>query len=320
MVFLVLHGVQLLDLAGPAQVFHTANRLGARYSLSFCAASERVVSAQGLVFAELSTLPDVSVLSQADSVLIAGVTSENGLLTRPLLDERTRVWLQSTYQSGASLASVCTAAFALAEAGLLDGRRCTTHWLELAHLRDRYPLARVTDNVLFVRDQAITTSAGIASGIDMALWLVEQDYGALFTAQVARCLVVYLRRNGTQPQTSVYLEYRTHLDSDVHRAQDFILDHMTERLTLAGIAQAAHLSTRTLSRAFKAATGLTPVQYQQTVRLALAETLMSNPQLSIDAIAEKCGFEDGRHFRRLWKARYGSVPSVARSNVLSTPI
>ena len=314
-VFLVLPGVQMLDLAGPAQVFHTANRLGAGYCLTFCATTEQVTSAQGLTFTALSPLPDLTERTNATQVLVAGITSEDGALMRRVLDDATREWLQRAYHIGLPIASVCTGAFALAEAGLLDNKRCTTHWLDIVHLQQSYPLARVLDNLLFVQDGTITTSAGIASGIDMALWMVEQEFGALFAAQIARCMVVYLRRNGAQPQNSVFLEYRTHLDSDVHRAQDFILGHATERLTLDHIAHAAHLSNRNLSRLFKEATGLTPVQYQQRIRLALAQTLMGDTRLSVDAIAVKCGFEDARHFRRLWKARYGSAPSESRAEM-----
>lgn len=308
-IFLLLPQVQLLDLGGPAQVFYTAARLGAPYELTFCGAQEYLNSAQGLM---LGGLQPVGALPSADLVLIPGISTHNDLLSKPLLDDDSRRWLQQVYAAGTPLASVCTGAFALGEAGLLDGRRCTTHWADIDLLKARYPSARVLDNTLFVMDGSITTSAGIASGIDMALWLVEKDTGPLFTAQVARHLVVYLRRNGSQPQHSIYLDYRTHLYSSVHTAQDFIIAHVAEQISLSDIGQAARLATRSLSRAFKEATGLTPIQYQQYLRLALAQSLLTNQKLNIAEVAEKCGFEDVRHFRRLWKAHYGTSPSAVR--------
>jgi transcriptional regulator GlxA family with amidase domain len=308
-VFVLLPAVHLLDLAGPAQVFSTASRLGAPYELVFCAAQSQVTSAQGLMFAQLSPLVD---LESVDQVIIPGFSSDMVSLDSPLLDNQTCSWLRHAGESGIQMASVCTAAFAIGEAGLLDGRQCTTHWASVERLQIRYPKASVTDNVLFVEDGVITTSAGIASGIDMALFMVEKTLGPMFTAKVARSLVVYARRNGCQPQNSIYLEYRAHLHAGVHRAQDFIAGHLNERITLDEIAQAALLSTRSLSRDFKQTTGLTPIGYQQGLRLELARNLIANRQLSLEEIASQCGFEDVRHFRRLWKARYHQPPSAAR--------
>jgi AraC-like DNA-binding protein len=202
----------------------------------------------------------------------------------------------------------------LGEAGLLDDRRCTTHWALVQYLQARHPKAKVLNNVLFVHDQGVTTSAGVTSGIDMALEFLEQDQGPLFTAEVARHLVIYLRRNGSQPQSSVYLQYRTHLHPGIHRVQDFLIHNPTVRVSLEQLAAIAHLSTRSLTRAFKQATGITPTQYQQRLKLELATTLLQNPELTVEEIANRCGFDDARHFRRLWRSQFGSPPSTKRSN------
>jgi transcriptional regulator GlxA family with amidase domain len=135
----------------------------------------------------------------------------------------------------------------------------------------------------------------------------------MFAAQVARYLVVYMRRNGSQPQGSIYLEYRTHLHSGVHCAQDFLIDHVAEHVSLSELASIAGVSTRGLNRAFKEATGLTPVQYHQRLKLELAATLFSNPAFRVEDIALRCGFEDVRHFRRLWQRQFGMSPSASRS-------
>jgi transcriptional regulator GlxA family with amidase domain len=309
--FLLLPEVQLLDLAGPAQVFAAATELGMPCKLVFCASHTQVRSAQGLAFAQLEPL--VSVTSD-DLVMVPGLQLSHDFSKVFQLNPQEHKWLSQAYKEGAYIASICTGAFALAQAGLLDARRCTTHWMSVDDLRENYPRAHVVEDVLFVQDGRITTSAGIASGIDMALALLEQRFGPLFTAEVARYLVIYLRRNGSHSQNSVYLQYRTHLNPAVHRAQDYLIAHMNEAVALEKLAGIAAVSTRSLSRIFKEATGITPVQYHQRLQLELASSLLSDPDLSIEEIARRCGFEDARHFRRLWQRQFGSPPSVSRAS------
>ena len=308
--FLLLPQVNLLDLAGPAQVFHVAARLGVPYKLLFCASRSEISSAQGLVFAHLQPLEPVSA---DDLVIVPGLQLDEVEARKGLWEPAISQWLEQAYDVGAPIASVCTGAFVLGEAGLLNGRRCTTHWVAIADLKKRYPRARVLDTALFVHDGKITTSAGIASGIDMALSLLEQQHGPLFTAQVARYLVVYMRRNGSQSQDSIYLQYRTHLNPAVHQAQDHLINHIAEPVSLKSLAEVTHLSIRSLTRSFKDATGLTPVQYHQSLQLELAATFLRDPGLSIEEVAHKAGFEDARHFRRLWHRAFGAPPSVSRS-------
>jgi transcriptional regulator GlxA family with amidase domain len=308
--FLVLPQVNLLDLAGPAQVFDAAARLGMPYRLIFCAHRPEVCSAQGLVFSHLQPLEPVQ---PGDLVIVPGLQFDREEARRWLWEPAIIRWLRQAYDGGSPIASVCTGAFALGAAGLLDGRRCTTHWISLAALQERYPRARVLESALFVHDNRVTTSAGIASGIDMALSLLEQRHGPLFTAQVARYLVVYLRRNGSQSQDSIYLQYRTHLDPAVHQAQDYLINHIARPVLLQTLADTVHLSVRSLTRCFKEATGLTPVQYHQRLQIELATTFLHDPSLSIEEVARKCGFEDARHFRRLWQRTFGVPPSVSRT-------
>lgn len=313
-IFLVLEGVELLDLAGPAQVFSMAASLGAPYSLHFCANLSEVRSAQGLFLGQFEALP---VVSANDVVMVAGVTLER--LNQPLLDVETRRWLLDAHATSSCIASICTGAFVLGEAGLLDGRRCTTHWFTVRKLQQHYPMARVVDSVLYISDRGIVTSAGIASGIDMAISLLEQQYDPHFVAEVARYLVIYLRRNGFQPQHSAYLEYRNHLHPGVHQVQNWLAEHAMEAVSLPLLAQIANMSVRNFSRAFKQATGLTPVQYQQRLRLEVATTLLQNSDLSIEAIAARCGFDDARHFRRLWQRYFGASPSTTRKRQTKSP-
>jgi transcriptional regulator GlxA family with amidase domain len=309
-VFVVLPDVNLLDLAGPSQVFHAAAGMGAPYRVVFGASQPELASAQGLTLAHLEPLPPVG---EGEIVLVPGVHLHAQALGDTWIDPAVVRWIADAARAGAHVASVCTGAFALGEAGLLDSRRCTTHWQAVPLLRNRYPRAIVEEAMLFVQDGRITTSAGIASGIDLALALIERTYGPLLAAQVARYLVVYLRRNGSHAQHSIYLDYRTHLHPGVHRAQDYLVASLTTPASLTAVAAAARMSVRSLSRAFKEATGLTPLQYHQRLRLELGATLLSNPELSIEAIAQRCGFDDARHFRRLWSRTFGAPPSHSRA-------
>ena len=308
---MLMEGFELLDVAGPVQVFDSAREHGAPYEIQLVGLDACVASAQGVVLHCQLGLPKVG---SGDHVVVPGVEARRRELIAPIILD----WLRSSAGAGAQISSICAGAFVLGRAGLLDGRRCTTHWELTEVLAKRFPNTTVSDDALFVEDGPITSSAGVASGIDLALWLVERDYGPLITAQVARALVVYLRRDGTQLQTSVYLDYRTHLNPTVHRAQDWIQAHFTESVTLDDIGRQVGLSGRHLARTFKMATGLTPLGYRHRLRLELARTLMSSPELSLETIATGCGFGDVRSFRRMWRSHFRTSPSDTR-RTLSDP-
>lgn len=308
-VVLVLPGVQLLDLAGPVQVFDTAARLfGSPYRLLFCSASEELRSAQGLHLARLEPLPAID----GNTLILVPGTGVSPSSSRALLDEPTKHWLQKSYEAGAQIASICSGTAALGEAGLLHRRQCTTHWEFVSDLQSCYPTAQVLEGVLYVHDRGVTTSAGVTSGIDMALWLLEQDCGPRLAADVARQLVVYLRRSGLEQQVSVYLQYRAHLDPSVHQVQDWLAEHVSEPVSLSDLAGVGQTSVRSLSRAFKTATGITPGEYLRLLRLEVAEHLVRDSRLSLETIAVKSGFGDARQFRRLWQKQYGTPPSASR--------
>jgi len=306
LIFLLLPQVHALDLSGPVQVFYEANGFGARYDLTFCASDREVQSAQGLWLGRLEKLPEVS---PRDWILVPGIESAalKDLSAVPV------AWLRQAAATGARLASICSGTFVLGHAGLLDGRRCTTHWKLTEELRRRHPAARVLQNRLFVRDGNLTTSAGVASGIDMALSMVEEDHGPLVTARVARELVVYLRRDGDDRQKSVYLDYRTHLHPGVHRVQDWIVAHPDEAPTLYELSRIAGMSERNLTRSFRDATGVTLKAFQHELKLEIAGNLLCSPEMSLDAVASRCGFKGPRQLRRLWKKTFGMSPSTWKS-------
>jgi transcriptional regulator GlxA family with amidase domain len=307
-IFLLLPDFEVLDLAGPLQTFSTANDCGAGHPILLCGPQPRVRSDQGLWVSDLEPLPEPEA---GDLVVVPGLRMTT--LDRPgAIDGAVFAWVRRAHEIGAHVASVCTGAFVLARAGLLAGRQCTTHWSRVEELERRYPGARVLTNRLFVHDGPVTTSAGIASGIDMALSLLESWHGPLMVAAVARELVLYIRRDGTHRQQSVYLDYRTHLHPGIHRVQDRLTAHPAEKETLAELSRLAAMSPRNLTRVFRQATGISIQEFRTRLRLELARDLLNDPGLTVAAVAARCGFESDRQLRRLWKGAFGTTPGTGR--------
>ncbi|MEV6009583.1 DJ-1/PfpI family protein [Streptomyces sp. NPDC051976] len=293
-VFLLVPRLHLLDLAGPAQVFSTAADYGLGYTLDYLAEQEDVPTAQGVTL-RAGTVPPP--LGPDDLVVVPGWRSHS-LRDNGALRPETLAWLRAHHEGGGTVASICAGADALGRAGLLDGRRCTTHHDVQDELARRYPRAAVVRDVLYVVDDRVVSSAGIASGIDLALHLVAVRHGPAAAARTARQMVVYARRNGDEQQTSAMLRHRGHLSDAVHRAQDVIDARFTDRLALADLATATGLSERTLTRRFTASTGRTPLRYQQELRIERAEHLIGQGT-TVEAAARAVGFQDARMLRRL---------------------
>jgi transcriptional regulator GlxA family with amidase domain len=287
--FVLTPDLHLLDLAGPAQVFSTVPG----YALSYVAATPAVRTYQGV---ELSAATDWPALSPDDLVIVPGWRAGHRVTRYPartLLDR-----IAAHHAAGGTVASVCVGAFALARAGLLDGRRCTTHHDVQEQLAAEHPRATVVRDVLYVTDDRVITSAGIASGIDLALHLIAVRHGPAVAARTAREMVVYARRNGGDAQDSVMLRHRAHLSDVVHRVQDRIDAEFAEPLPLDVLAAGAGVSERTLTRLFTAATGQTPLRYQQLLRTERAEHLIGHGA-TVESAARAVGFADARMLRRL---------------------
>jgi len=292
--FLLVPGLHLLDLAGPAQVFSTAADFGHGYSLTYVSERADVPTAQGLTVHAETDLP---ALAPADLLIVPGWRSPTLRGTGRLATE-TLDWVAAHHGAGGTVASVCSGADVLGRAGLLDGRRCTTHHTLQDELARRYRRATVVRDVLYVVDGRVVTSAGIASGIDLALHLIAVRHGPAAAAQIAREMVVYARRNGDEPQSSAMLRHRGHLSDSVHKIQDLIDQRYAQRLPLTDLAGAGGISERTLTRQFTQATGLTPLGYQQALRLERAEHLIGHGS-TVQAAARAVGFDDPRMLRRL---------------------
>ncbi|WBB79557.1 DJ-1/PfpI family protein [Micromonospora sp. WMMD882] len=296
-VFLLVPQVHLLDLAGPAQVFSTAADLGYDYRLHHVAERSPVPSVQGVPLVADADWPE---LTPDDLVVVPGwrVAGYGPAGCPDPVGPADLRRLADHHAAGGVVASVCAGAYALGRAGLLDGRRCTTHHEVQDELARRHPAARVVRDVLYVVDDRVVTSAGIASGIDLALHLIATRHGPAVAARIARALVVPTRRNGHERQESAMLRHRDHLSDAAHRAQDVIDARFPERLPLAELAAAGGVAERTLTRLFRQATGLTPLGYQNLLRTERAEHLIGHGA-TVEAAARAVGFADARMLRRL---------------------
>jgi transcriptional regulator GlxA family with amidase domain len=293
-VFLLVPRVHILDLAGPAQVFSTADDFGYQYELEYVAEQEDVLTAQGLPLRARTEWPE---LNCHDLLIVPGwrtrAPGDAGRLGASSLQR-----IRDHHRGGGTVASVCAGAEVLGRAGLLDGRRCATHHEVQGKLARRFPCARLVPDVLYVVDDRVVTSAGIASGIDLALHLVAVRHGPAAAGRVARSMVVYARRNGDEQQASAMLRHRSHLNDSVHRVQDLIDNRFSDRLHLAELAAACGVSQRTLTRRFGEATGMTPLRYQQLLRVEHAEHLIGQGT-TMESAARAVGFQDARMLRRL---------------------
>jgi transcriptional regulator GlxA family with amidase domain len=212
------------------------------------------------------------------------------------------------------VAAICAGALILAEAGLLDGRRATTHWNRARELQARFPKVKVEEDRIFIIDGPVWTSAGMTAGIDLALAMVEKDLGAELTRAVARKLVVYHRRAGGQSQFSALLELEPKSDR-VQSALAYAKRNLTSPLTVEQLAQAAHLSPRQFSRAFRAETGQSPAKAIEKLRVETARLMLEQSRHPIDVIARQTGFADRDRMRRAFLRVFGQQPQVIRRNV-----
>ncbi|MBD2703228.1 DJ-1/PfpI family protein [Spirosoma sp. BT702] len=299
-IFVLPPYVHVLDLTGPIQVFYEAAEYGAPYQLTYCSFQGPVTSSAGLGFSNV--LPYNEVKTQpGDYIFLPGM--DMAYIRSAAFKNATGFfeWLRQKHAQGVYLCSICTGAFTLAQAGLLDGRKCTTHWKRIEELQLTYTRLMAQHDRLFVKEGSIYTSAGITAGIDLSLSILEEQQGPLFATKIARELVVYFRRGGEHSQQSVYLDYRNHMNVAIHQMQDWLIANLEANATLDDLAEIANMSTRNLTRTFRKETGTTIHEYTTRLRLELARTLQHNPGMTMEAIAAKCGFQDARQLRRIWK-------------------
>ncbi len=297
-VFLLLPKIHILDLAGPDQAIHEAIDYGADFEIEYCSNDEKVVSTSGLPFGKVKHFSKTK-LKKGDYIIIPGsdysyLTSKSFLSQKKLFS-----WINSNYEIGVNICSICIGAFVMAECGLLDGQVCTTHFKKTKQLQKNYPLLKVTENILFTDSDGIYTSAGIASGIDLTLHIIEKLKGGYFANKVARELVVYNRRSGNAAQESEMLKFRNHIHTGIHKAQDHIIENLDQKTSLYELAEIANMSERNFTRVFRKETNVTVNEFITAIRKEVISKLLQNPDLSKIEIANKVGLESEKQLKRI---------------------
>lgn len=320
-VFALQRGSLILDWAGPAEAFRIANQEAAgtgatgraAFELRFVAPQATAASSVGAQISGLAPLP-ASVAAPAWIVLV-GRTS-TGERRADAADERALVaWLArlkpGTANGGVRLVTVCSGALLAAEAGLLDGRRVTTHHLDIDELRRMAPRAQVLADRVFVPDGTVWSSAGVTAGIDLALHLISEHCGAVVAARVAQRMAVALRRGPEDPQLSPFLAHRQHLNARLHGVQDAVSRAPREAWTAERMAAVAHTTPRTLNRLFASHAGVSPLTYLRGIRLALARSALE-AGWSVAGAAEAAGFSSDLQLRRAWRTLGLGAPAAHR--------
>lgn len=296
---LIYPGIQALDAVGPLEVFTGASRLwraqhgAAAYTVELLGPQAGAIDTQS-GYALVAQRPYRALRRAPDTLLIAGgAGSRSARLDRALLS-----WIKRMAPRVRRLCSVCTGSLILAEAGLLDGRRATTHWTACEHMQARHPEVRVEPDPIFVKDGSIYTSAGVTAGIDLALALVEEDLGARVARTVARHLVVFMQRPGGQAQFSAQLAAQAPHSSSLAELQAFIAEHPEADLSVPALARRVGMSPRTFARRFRSELGKSPGQYVQQARVQSAQLRLEQSDDAVPAVAERCGFGSEETMRR----------------------
>jgi transcriptional regulator GlxA family with amidase domain len=308
-VLLAFDGFQGLDLVGPTEVFSMATRYGdGDYAIEVVApTADPIRSSSGLELVPHSTLRGCR--GPIDTLVVVGGEGVPAAEADPALVR----WIGRAAGRSRRVASVCSGAFLLAAAGLLDGKRATTHWTACAYLAERYPSVTVERDPIFVRDGDVATSAGVTAGMDLALALVEEDHGPGVALMVARSLVLFVRRPGGQAQFSAQLSAQPARREPLREVQAWIAGNLDDDLSVPALADRAHMSQRNFARAFSREIGETPASYVEGVRVEAARNALEDSHTPIEEVARRCGFGTVETLRRAFHRRLGIGPAAYRS-------
>ncbi|MDN0197857.1 helix-turn-helix domain-containing protein [Streptomyces sp. S.PNR 29] len=304
---LVLDHVVPFDMAAPMQVFDWTRLPDGRhpYRVRLCAESPEVVADGGFV---LRVDRGLDTLEDADTIIVPGCSDEAGPPSA-----RVVAALRQAAEAGTRIASVCVGAFVLAEAGLLDGLRATTHWVAADMLARRFPRVEVQPDVLYVDNGQILTSAGAAAGLDMCLHMIRRDFGSAVAADAARMSVMPLEREGGQAQFIVHEHPPVPRGSALEPVLEWIEDNLAREITLGAMAARSGMSERTFSRRFREQTGTTPLQWLLRARVRRAQYLLENSDHPIERIAQQAGFGSPTAFRERFRRVVGTTPHAYRT-------
>lgn len=307
--FIAFPGVTALDLAGPLEALHAANQAGGNGQpyrtivLSPCGGKVR--SESGLT---ISTDASLARAPRLDTIVVPGGAG----LRVPRMLAPIAAWLRARALGTRRIVSVCTGIYALAEAGLLDGKRATTHWRFATDVHQRYPGIRIDADAIYVRDGKIYTSAGISAGIDLTLALIEEDLGERLALSVARELVLYMKRGGGQLQFSEPLQFQSQAVDRFSELATWIVANLRADLSVEALAGRAGISPRQLSRRFSAAVGASPAAFVERLRLDEARRRLLAQRQTIDRVSSSVGYASADAFRRAFERRFGVAPRTFR--------
>ena len=310
-VIVVVPPIDELDLVAALQVFNAANRLSERkiYSFEIVTTGKSLeVPGEGGILSFLAHNLIQDVKGRVDSVLLVC-----GIGTRLARDPHLSEWLRTACPAVRRLGGVCVSSFLLAEAGLLDGRKATSHWRFGKELAKRYPRVQVESQPIWVKDGNIYTSAGVSAGIDLALAWVEEDCGSALAHEVAREFVLFLRRPGGQQQLSVSLARQASNMKNIQELQVWIADHVDANLSVQELADRVAMSVRNFERVFTRETGCTPARYVAQTRVEAARRALEASDKSIEQIARNCGFANAELLRRAFIRCVGTTPARYRT-------
>lgn len=310
--FVGYENANALDLVGPAEAFASALRTADNgraetcYSISIVGLTKQpFVTESQIVFHPTMAVADAP---KFDTLIIPGGRG----LRSPRVNRRVTDWIAGRAEKTRRIASVCTGIYGLAPTGLLDGRRVTTHWRFATDVAKRFPALTVQPNALFVKDGKFYTSAGVTAGIDLALALIEEDFGAKVALAVAREMVVYLKRSGGQEQYSEPLQFQTEASDRFAELAAWMTNNPMAEMSVATLARRASLSPRQFFRRFKDHFGSPPATFVETLRLNEARRRLAHLESSIEHVAESVGFADADSFRRAFQRRFRVTPSKYR--------
>jgi transcriptional regulator GlxA family with amidase domain len=320
-VILAFPGVQPLDVVGPAEVFAAADAIAGEgdlesvYRVEVVAQSSEPIMARSGGYGLAPVKTTAQVRGPIDTLMVAG-----GWGVREAAEDHSLVrWVRSAARRSDRICSVCTGAFLLARAGLLEGRTVTTHWSGCAELARRHPELTVDPDPIFVRDGDLWTSAGVTSGMDLALAMVEEDLGPELAREAARWLVLFLQRPGGQSQFSSHLEAQSAERRPLRELQAWMADNLDADLRVETLADRASMSPRNFARAFRRETGLTPGTYVEQLRVEAARQRLERTSDPVERIAEACGFGTPETMRRAFARRVGAAPAAYRARFRRAP-
>lgn len=322
-VLVVAPGAEILDLVGPFQVFTTAAALyneryprsAAIYRVEIVACSRQTCFTTNCGLQMQAHQSFRQVRGEIDTLLVAGGSAVEGDRTSP----ETVQWLRDAAAETRRLGSVCTGALLLARAGLLNGRKATTHWNWCQRLARRYPQIEVEPDPIFIRDGSVYTSAGVTAGMDLALALVEEDHGSRLALEVARQLVLYLRRPGGQSQFSAALSQQLSDRQPLRELQSWVLENLDKSLSVQTLAERVAMSPRNFARIFSKEMRITPGRFVERLRIETARRRLEETGRSLKKIAAECGFGSVGAMRAVFQRLVGIPPGQYRQHFRSTP-